>query len=685
MSFAPEEQLIVLCSRTNMDSRVTSAVADVLRQDLDWDYIIEVSIRHGVSPLFYYGLTHLPPSIELTKYVPARVMDELRTIYHNAQARNRRLYGVVHDMAESFSRVGVPAMGLKDVQLAMEVYPDIGLRPMGDIDILIHKDDYKKVARCMAGLGFKPLPGPDIPFTLKYAEAHHFHRPHDNVWVDMQWNACDREWDVYGEGNVAYKIATMWAGALPMNVGDAQIFVPKPEDMLFHLCLHLEGHSYSELILFCDIVELLHRYGDQFDWQYLIEIAKKYRTESSIYYVLLLVQRLFWVSLPDSILRALQPAYFKANIFGPLFGNLTTLHLSLDGIRLAAAPPRRLLREFDVAVRGQALAAMQTYRAIDDIASRFTGSGGDLVILDGTSSEKIYPDPSLDPFGDLQLFILESDLPRMRATLSDYGFHTQDQRDPDLYAKEWQAESRDPVFQGQPTRMGLQARVRRGLDSAAFAGSAGRPSKKSVAVKSIKAKLVAGSQPAGSAGFHATLDIVALSPEDLLLYLGAQLGGQKQNRLFGLCGLLEFFRGYTGTLDWRHLTDAARRYNIGEQVCQGLLMVNLVSEGQGPVPAEALDELACRGVQPRILEWARYDPNSVARYTNFRTTFYYLFSLLSVRGAGAKMTYLLRSAFGSRQRGPVLPGVISELLTGAVASFKKQKRTTRDFAYWMEP
>jgi hypothetical protein len=455
--------------------------------------------------------------------------------------------------------------------------------------------------------------------------------------------------------------------------------------MLFHHCLHLEGHAYSELILFCDIVEMLQRYGDQFDWQYLINVTKKYKAESSIYYVLLLVQRLFGVSLPDSILRALEPGYFKANIFKPLFGNLTTLHLSLDGIRLAAAPPRDLMREFEVAVRRQTLGAMQVYRTVDDIASDFTASGGELVILAGTGSEKIYPDPSLEAFEELQLFILESDLPRMRETLANRGFRSPDERNPDIMAREWLAESKDPIFVGEPTRMDVQAHITHGPDEQAPLATGGRPSKKSVAVRSIKSKLASNRNPSDANRIRAHLEVIALSPEDLLLHLSARLGEQKQDRLFGLCSLLEFFRGYSGVVDWRQVADAARSRNVGEQVCEGLLMANMVSEGDGPVPAEALDLLGCPGTQPRILEWARYDPGSVGRYTNFRTTFYYAFSLLSIRGVGAKSRYLLHSALGSRKRGPVLPGVMAELAAGAASSLKKQERTTRDFAYWMEP
>jgi len=609
-------------------------------------------------------------------------MEELEKLYRGNQSRNRRLYSVIGDIFKAFGQAGIQALGLKDVQLAMEVYPDVGLRPMGDIDVLIHREDYEKVAACMADLGFVPLPSPNIPFTLKYAWAHHFQRPDDNVWVDVQWNVLQVEWDTYHEGHFDLEIDRMWRGAVFMPIDDCQILVPKPEDMLFHLCLHLEGHAYSELILFCDIVELLRHYDHRLDWQYLVDITKKYKVESSVYYVLFQVQRLFKVPLPPFLLRKLEPAYFKASMYGPIFGNLTPLHLALDEIRQAAFPPDEVMAEFEAAVRQQAVSAMQLYGEVDDIASAFTGSGGNVIILDGIPSEKVFPDPSLRSFEELRLLILDLDLPRMRRVLSTCGFTLGDTHRSETYKKEWTMVSVDPVLADRPTRMTLQVEIEESLDC--LFGPAGNrnTSKKDVAFKSIKAKLTG--HKTDQAEVPVLIKVVALSPEDMLVYLGARLGEQGQGRLFRMNSLLEFFRGCAKPLDWRKIADTARQYGISQSLGEGLLMVSELLNSE-QIPPAAITLCAGSVPQPRVLEWARHGPTSFEPYADFKRPYFYLLSFLSVEGVKAKSRYLLRSLFGHQGYQPVLPGLILESVTNALSLLRRRRQAIRDSAYWVEP
>jgi hypothetical protein len=452
--------------------------------------------------------------------------------------------------------------------------------------------------------------------------------------------------------------------------------------MLFHLCLHLEGHQYCELILFCDIVELLRYYDGQLDWEYLGEITKQYKMESSVYYVLYLIQRLFHISLPQFLLSELEPLYFKANIFKPLFGNLTTLHLSLDQMRSAIRPPPELINKFETIVRRQAIGAMQLYREIDTIASSFVGLGGQFIILSGTSSERLYPEPSLKPFGEIYFFILDTDLPHMRESLSSCGFRPGEVSHSEIYAKRWNATSVDPALCNQASVMVVEACVERDIDFLLRLEDLDNTAKKNVALRSIQAKLVGHEHDDTS--IPARIKIIALSAEDLLLYLSARLGRQERDRLFGLCSLIEFFRGFSGRLNWGRIESIAQRYGVTKAVYEGLLLVDGVLE-DSRIPPDALGQLIGADLRPRVLEWARFNPAVDSRYTGFKRAFFYLFSFLSIEGLPAKCRYLLRSLAGGQGSRPVLPGLALELMISAFSLLRRKRHTTREFAYWIEP
>jgi len=682
MNIALEDQLLIQCSRVNMSEECIARTTNLLEQSLDWDYIFEASVRHAVSPLLYHGLKQVLQAVKVEEVSSLPQMQQLERIYQGNQGRNRRLYKVIGDIFKAFHRANIQAMGLKDVQLAREVYPDIGLRPMGDIDILIRPEDYRKAATCLADLGFVPLPNSSIPYTMKYAWAHHFQRPTDNVWIDLQWNVIQREWDIYEEGNFDFEIERMWRGAYFLEIEDYEILVPKPEDMLFHLCLHAEGHTYAELILFCDIAELLKHYNGRLDWKYLVGITKKYKAESSVYYVLLLVGHLFDLCLPPFVLEEITPTYFKANVFDPLFGNLTALHLSLDEITTAASPPDGLMREFEAAVRQQTVGAMQTYKEIDGFAARFINSGGAVIIPRGSFSEKVFPDRCLEPFKEIQLLVLNHDLACVREALTGGGFYLRAEEDHQTYTKSLEFASKDPALGGQETTITMQVVIEETLDGLLKNEESRDTSKKDIALKLLKTKL--RNCESDKVNIPVRIRVNALSPDSMLVYLSFLLGKEKQYRLFGMCSLIEFFRCYADQLNWQQITTTAVRYSVAESVCEGLLVARELV-GETTVPPLALHLLGCKSSLPRVLEWARYGPDSLLRYTGFKGIFFYVLSLLSVNGIKEKCGYLLTSFFGARGKKPVLPGLILELTASTISLLRNRSLSPRDFAYWLEP
>ncbi len=651
-TLAPEDQVLIRCSQSHLDTAERAVVSALLSQTLDWDYIFDASIRHNVSPLFYAGLN------QVTSDTPRHA--ELEALYRNNRARNRRIYGVLTQIASAFARADIRAIGLKDIQLAREVYPDPGLRPIGDLDILIRRKDYSHAVRELRALGFV-ITGSDIPFTVKYGWGHHFHRAEDNVWVDLQWNIVQREWDTFGEGNFNFEIERMWRNARPMSLGDAEILVPSPEDMLVHLCQHLEGHAYGELVLFCDIAELIRHYKTALDWDYITGLADKYDARSTLYYTLTLVDRMYPVPLPPNVWERLAPGYFQANLFAPLYENLTDLHVELDQIYKMAQPPEPTMRKFERATRRRAHGAMLAYRALNQLARDFAGAGGRVCIFDGRALETGLPDPALAPFEEIQCFILESDLPLMRQALSAGGFLPASDHGAECYAQVYEVHSVDPALD-RATEMAIEARIQN--DAAGLLGDSPRDvSTRAIALESLGGKL--RGHPSNEPCLGVPLAIWALSPENLMLYLMKQLGSRQQNRLFALPSALDLLRTFAGPLNWGEITRAADEHQVAASVCRGREILAAFTDDPR-VPSSA-----CTDEPARVFQSARYTV-SWGRYGAFRPAFFSLFALVWTDGVMGKWRYFAHSH---------LP---QQMVQGVRAFLRRPKITVRDFAYWIE-
>jgi hypothetical protein len=673
---ASEDLLILECARTELTAAGMARVEALLSEELDWDYILEASIRHGVAPLLHRALDGLRSSGARAE-VPVEFAAELRRLYERNGIRNQRLYGVLRDILGSFGRVGVEALGLKDLQLVPEVYRDPALRPIGDIDLLVRREDYESAASCLGDLGFSPLPSADTPFARRYAFAQHFRRDTDDVWVDLQWNILELEWDLYGEGSFTYEARQMWDHAELISFAGCELLVPNPEQMLFHLCLHLEGHRYAELILFTDVAELLRTYESEFEWDEFVSLVRAYGADSSVWHVLDLAQRLFGTVLAPG-LEELRPPYFRGQLVLPVFKNLTSLHHSLDEIRLAARPPETLLDELEAVVRTQAARARRLFSEVDTFASTFVGSGGKLIIFDGRRSERLFPDASVRAFEDLHAFVLADDSAVIRETLLGCGFDL-DEATGRVASKRCDVISRDPAVPGGETSLLLRVELGQNMRLGADAHGERMIPNKVAAIRSLRARLGPGASDDREATVR--IHVYELSPEELIVVLAAQLAASAHDRLFEACSLLEVFR-LEADVDWAVVWRTAHRLAVEDSVGAGLRLAFGILGEDGrfafsPVPGMQF-------ARPGLLRWARNGPGAEARYPVLRKAYFFVFCLLALRGPKARANYLRSAFIGNSGAPPVVPRLLLELVFGAFRSFRAPRRRLRDLAYWVE-
>ena len=107
----------------------------------EWQEVATLASLHSVAPLLYYRLK------QHTLAIPDDVAILFKDAYLNNIARNVRLYAELTRILQCFQDANIPVVVLKGAHLAEVIYGNIGLRPMGDVDLLVQKDDLKKVDR----------------------------------------------------------------------------------------------------------------------------------------------------------------------------------------------------------------------------------------------------------------------------------------------------------------------------------------------------------------------------------------------------------------------------------------------------------------------------------------------------------------------------------------------------------
>ena len=317
LDLSSEDRLLLYCARTSMDADITRKAKEILDDSRDWDYIVEASMRHGISPLLYWNLKRIDDG----KDMPAEVMTELRIIYYKIAAWNMLLYDELSKVLKAFTDVGIDVIVLKGAFLAETIYKNIGLRPRGDLDLLIKKGDLQNAEKELVQLGYAGIIYPTkwheklyTQWQTELSEEIQFNKHDKNVRIDVHWNVQPPV--------IPFQIDInkFWENAQPVKIAGVETLMLVPEDLIQHLCLHLYKHISSsgapplQFRWYCDIAEVIRHYGEKINWNYLVQSSKNYGIEEPIYQSLDLVDKYLGAFVPMDVLKALKTVKSNVNI-----------------------------------------------------------------------------------------------------------------------------------------------------------------------------------------------------------------------------------------------------------------------------------------------------------------------------------------------------------------------------------
>jgi len=129
-------------------------------------------------------------------------------------------------------------------------------------------------------------------------------------------NILEIHWDILrktkSDRYTRVEIEKIWDRAVPAKIAGVDTLMMSPEDMLLHFCVHLPKHRYNRLIWLCDVLEIIEQ--TDIDWEYVIEIAEKYRTKAYMYYGLHFTDVLLGCDIPEEVLNELKPPWLEREV-----------------------------------------------------------------------------------------------------------------------------------------------------------------------------------------------------------------------------------------------------------------------------------------------------------------------------------------------------------------------------------
>jgi hypothetical protein len=275
----------------------------------DWTSLMQVARQEGVSGVLFYNIT----KHHLNFLIPQDSYRGLSNLYYTNLKRNMYILDELRGVLATFQEVNIHCIILKGIALAEHVYPNIAMRGMSDVDILVKKEDLFSVDNCFSFLGYTCRDS-----SVKEA----FHNP-EGYLASLEYRKNDKSslslhvhWHTVNTSVPATSfvkqvdINRIWEKSVMTSVADLQARILCPEHLIIYLCEHAlrVGHSFDRMILVCDIFFTIKTYDNLIDWIFVAEESDRFNLSRFVYYSLSLVQHFTSLDIPNHCISKLKPS-----------------------------------------------------------------------------------------------------------------------------------------------------------------------------------------------------------------------------------------------------------------------------------------------------------------------------------------------------------------------------------------
>lgn len=292
-----EDELILCCARTRLDAERAERIQALLREEIDWTYLVTTAIQHGMGSLLYWHLrNHSPQSI------PHFWMTFLGDHLQETAARGLYLTGELFKILELFEANGVRAIPYKGSILSTMAYGNLALRWFLDLDIITQQRDVRQAHELLVTQGFR------LDFDLAAAQQasaeripgeYLFLRDQDRSIVELHTERTMRFFPV------PFDLERLAKRLQPVSLCGREVLTFSLEDSIWILCVHGSKHFWDRLLWISDIAELA-QHPQGVNWERAEEEAHRLGCERMFFLGLYLASDVLGARLPEEVLRRAQ-------------------------------------------------------------------------------------------------------------------------------------------------------------------------------------------------------------------------------------------------------------------------------------------------------------------------------------------------------------------------------------------
>ncbi len=249
----------------------------------DIDYGSQRLIPHLYKKLEGFGIEH--PMLAYYK-----------GLYRNFWLKNQLSSKAAHVVLHELYKSDIEALLHKGMGLVLACDLKLALRPMDDIDFIVHKGDAQKAIEIIQNLGWQTRF--EYPENLDLIHAYSFQNGNGQS-IDLHWYTLDTDLtDTHLEG--------YWQRSFPAKLEGLPVRVMGVTDQLIHTLVH--GIRWSRIPAIrwvVDSVMLVEKSKSGIDWDHLVDLTEKLKVSLPVSQGLDYLKEKFQIPIPDDVLQEL--------------------------------------------------------------------------------------------------------------------------------------------------------------------------------------------------------------------------------------------------------------------------------------------------------------------------------------------------------------------------------------------
>ena len=306
----PVEMRVIFCiAHSRLSASEIEYLTTLLESDLNWTFLLDAVVRHGLWPLLNRHLQQIPT--DMVRMDVREALKEAAVDYEVAMLKRVR---DLHRLLDGFHEAGLDPIPYKGPVLAERLYGHYAMRLYSDLDFLIQPGELEKAYTHLAARGYRP--GTLIPpgwesWYKKTSHHHSFLRPESDLYVELHCGALQRYL------GMPVDVRSFWKNRETVNLEGRAVQSLGMENLLFLLSLHGTKHLWERLSWLADVTEII-RATPELDWVRVWSLAEESRAERFLNIGLWLAQHLLNAALPSEVQQRVQQDRHAVRLAGEI-------------------------------------------------------------------------------------------------------------------------------------------------------------------------------------------------------------------------------------------------------------------------------------------------------------------------------------------------------------------------------